>query len=516
MTFSLVDSTGYVINNGSEPEDTGPVASEVNIPELVAGTQMVYVSSSTKSEDGTQETVVISYNSDDTTATGLGIRIHFDDSVLSLADTPEINAHGALLIGPTEQDDADDFDADSMTGSLLNVAWASFAGNWPGEGPVELATLTFDIAEGATGSSAINFSSTSTMAGYEFSGPTHQVALGAEVVDEPIEDPVEIESQLTINSETGEVTLKANPDYEAQSEYNFSVVAIDAAGNQSEAQAVSLSINNLDEVSPVITSGDTAVAIDENSGAGQVIYTATADDSADISGGVTFSLSADSDAALSIDADTGAVTLSANPDYEAQSEYNFSVVATDAARNPIAVQAVSLSINNLDEVSPAITSGAVADAIDENSGSGQVIYTATADDSADISGGVTFSLSADSDAALSIDADTGAVTLSTDPDFEAQSAYNFSVIATDAAGNESAAQAVTLDINNLDEVSPVITSGAVADAIDENSGADQVIYTATADDSADISGGVTFSLVDSTGYVINNGSQPEDLSLIHI
>ncbi|MGB2401742.1 MAG: hypothetical protein ACPH7H_08120, partial [Porticoccaceae bacterium] len=62
VTFSLVDSTGYVINNGSESEDTGPVASEVNIPELVAGTQMVYVSSSTKSEDGTQETVVISYN----------------------------------------------------------------------------------------------------------------------------------------------------------------------------------------------------------------------------------------------------------------------------------------------------------------------------------------------------------------------------------------------------------------------------------------------------------------------
>jgi hypothetical protein len=34
---------------------------------------------------------------------------------------------------------------------------------------------------------------------------------------------------------------------------------------------------------------DTAVAIDENSGSGQVVYTATADDSADVSDGVTFS-----------------------------------------------------------------------------------------------------------------------------------------------------------------------------------------------------------------------------------
>ena len=96
-----------------------------------------------------------------------------------------------------------------------------------------------------------------------------------------------------------------------------------------------------------------------------------------------------------------------------------------------------------------ITSGSVAASIDENSGSGQVIYTATADDSADVSDGVSFSLSADSDSALSIDSATGAVTLAADPDFETQSEYNFSVIATDAAGNASDAKPVSLSINNL-------------------------------------------------------------------
>ena len=99
-----------------------------------------------------------------------------------------------------------------------------------------------------------------------------------------------------------------------------------------------------------------------------------------------------------------------------------------------------------------------------------------------------------SDAALSIDANTGAVTLATDPDQETQDQYSFAVIATDAAGNASAAQAVTLDISDLDDTAPVVTSADVADAINENSGAGQVIYTATADDSADVSGGVTFSL----------------------
>jgi hypothetical protein len=77
----------------------------------------------------------------------------------------------------------------------------------------------------------------------------------------------------------------------------------------------------------------------------------------------------------------------------------------------------------------------------------------------------------------------GEVTLVSDPDHEAQSSYNFAVVATDAAGNASDAQSVILEINDLDDAAPTITSASIADTIDENSGSDQVIYTATADDS---------------------------------
>ena len=78
--------------------------------------------------------------------------------------------------------------------------------------------------------------------------------------------------------------------------------------DNSDTQAVSLAINNLDEAAPVITSGATAEAIDENSGPNQVVYTATATDT-DGSGAVTFSLAGASAAAFSINAATGAVTL---------------------------------------------------------------------------------------------------------------------------------------------------------------------------------------------------------------
>jgi hypothetical protein len=65
-------------------------ASTVNIPSVSSTTQHVYVSSSTKSADGTQAIVTISYNSDDTTVTGLGLRIHYDDTKIELADVTNV------------------------------------------------------------------------------------------------------------------------------------------------------------------------------------------------------------------------------------------------------------------------------------------------------------------------------------------------------------------------------------------------------------------------------------------
>ena len=69
------------------------------------------------------------------------------------------------------------------------------------------------------------------------------------------------------------MTLTGNPDFEAKSSYSFTVVATDAANNSSE-QAVNLTIGNVADTPVTITSGATAAAIAENSGAGQVVYTA--------------------------------------------------------------------------------------------------------------------------------------------------------------------------------------------------------------------------------------------------
>ena len=120
-----------------------------------------------------------------------------------------------------------------------------------------------------------------------------------------------------------------------------------------------------DRVPPQITSAATAPAIAEKSGAGQVVYTATATDAATI----TYSLKPVNDsAAFSIDANSGAVILTGNPDFETKASYNFTVVATDAAQNS-SEQAVSLAINNIvDETPPTVSDIALTSAIGAQNG----------------------------------------------------------------------------------------------------------------------------------------------------
>ena len=299
---------------------------------------------------------------------------------------------------------------------------------------------------------------------------------------------------VTIDAITGVVTLFGTADYETKSSYRFTVTAHDGDPSHDTPLAVVVSVVNLDEVAPTITSGGTATSIAENSGAGQVIYTVTSTDTVDTSAGVTYSLKTGGDASLlTIDTGTGAVKLTANPNYETHASYNFTVLASDGV-NAATEQAVTLSIRNLDEVAPTITSGATATTIAENSGAGQVIYTVTSTDTVDTSAGVTYSLKAGGDASLlTIDAGTGAVKLTANPNYETKASYNFTVLASDGV-NAATEQAVTLSIRNLDESAPTITSGATATTIAENSGAGQVIYTVTSTDTVDTSAGVTYSL----------------------
>ena len=235
-----------------------------------------------------------------------------------------------------------------------------------------------------------------------------------------------------------------------------------------------------DTTAPIITSETTGTNLDENSGAGQTVYTITASDDSGIAsygiGGTDVSL-------LSVVITTGDVTLNADPDYETKSSYSFTVTATDNAGNTSASTTVTFSITDLDDTPPVVTSGTTGTNLAENSGSGQTVYTITATDAVGVE---SYAIDGTDASLLSVNSSTGVVSLTADPDYETRSSYSFTVTASDAAGNTSASTTVTFSITDKDEIPPVITSGTTGTNLAENSGSGQTVYTITATDAVGV------------------------------
>ena len=350
------------------------------------------------------------------------------------------------------------------SGSVKDLAGNSYAG-----------TSTYDFttgdtispvfSSGATGSVDENAATSTvvyTAAATDAGGSTITYSLGGTDA-----------SQLSINSATGAVTLKASADYETKSSYSFDVVASDGIAAHNVTKAVTVSVNNLNDNPPVFTSGSTG-SVDENSATTTVIYTAAATDADGNT--LTYSLGGTDAALLNIDSSTGAVTLKASADYESKSSYSFDVIAGDGIAAHNTTKAVMVSVNNLNDNPPVFTSGSTGVVVNDNP-AGTVAYTAVATD-ADGST-LVYSLTGTDAALLNIDSATGQVTLKSTANYSARQSYSFNAVASD--GSNTISKAVTVIVQPVNDVPPVFSSGSTG-SVDENAAISTVVYQASATD----------------------------------
>ena len=197
-------------------------------------------------KSGDQLSVAVEYNADDADLTGLGLRIHFDSSELSLSDISDVLSQDHVFTDDEVQSDTDDLDGNASTNSFVHVAWASVDGDWTGEVPADLLTVNFTVADTATGSTSIGFSASDNAMGYDFVGNSASIGFDS--------------SDLTIDSGTGEVTLVVDPSHAIQSAYDFTVVATDGAGLSGEQQ---VSLNVAEVVAGAAASATESGAIDQ-------------------------------------------------------------------------------------------------------------------------------------------------------------------------------------------------------------------------------------------------------------
>ena len=161
-----------------------------------------------------------------------------------------------------------------------------------------------------------------------------------------------------------------------------------------------------------------------------------------------------------------------------------SLAAHDAAGNMGTVNSSKPYL--VDVKPPRFESSVVANAVLENIEAGSLVHQVKATDVGFVAPAtadtVSYSLQAGNDSgAFTIDAKSGQVKLTTSPNYETKANYTFVVIAKDAVGN-MAEQTITLEIRNVDEVAPTITSSDTPAPVNENISKETVVYQVLATD----------------------------------
>ena len=293
---------------------------------------------------------------------------------------------------------------------------------------------------------------------------------------------------FNVDSSTGAVTFKAAPDFEAATDAGanniYDIVVKASDGVNFTTKSVAITVNDLNDNAPVITSAATA-SVSENQ---TTAYDANATDADTVGGPIAYSIVGGADQSLfSINASTGVVTFIAAPNFELPGDsgsdnvYDIVVQAKDAGGN-LDTQAVAITVTDLNDVAPNVTSLGTANV---NEGV-TTAYTITSSGDVDTTVEATvYSISGGADAALfNVDSSTGVVTFKTAPNYEATTdaganhVYDIVVKASD--GVNFTTKSVAITVNDLNDNAPVFTSSSTK-TVNENQTAVMTVTTSDAD-----------------------------------
>ena len=319
-------------------------------------------------------------------------------------------------------------------------------------------------------------------------------------------------ASFSIARDTGQLSTKADLDYETKRSYTVMVTATDPGG-LSATVTVTIEVIGVNEAPEIMVgglaiSGMSRVDYAEDRRDDVATYRASGPDAAS----ATWTLEGDDAGDFDISS-SGVLTFRASPNHEAAADadtdntYMVTVKANDGTYSD--THDVTVTVTNVDEA-PVIAGDAALDYAENGTGP-VATYSATDTESATI----TWSLGGDDAADYEISAD-GVLTFKSSPDHEAaadddtDNAYEVTVVASDGA-NEDRLD-VTITVTDVNEGPPVITGDAAVDYAENGTGP-VATYSATDPDSATI----TWSLGgdDAAGFeisadgVLTFGSPPD-------
>jgi VCBS repeat-containing protein len=262
---------------------------------------------------------------------------------------------------------------------------------------------------------------------------------------------------FNIDTNSGVVTFKNAPNFEAPGDngannvYDIQVTANDTVNTT--VQSIAVTVTNVNEA-PSVSSAATANFAENGTG---TVYTVTGSDP-DAATTFTYAVGGTDANLFNIDANTGALTFKAAPDFEAPGDnggnnvYDVTVTASDGALTSTS-QAVAITVTNVNE-NPAFTSATTASVAENQTAA--IDVNANDGDGGAADAGVTYSLTGGADQALfNIDTNSGVVTFKNAPDFETpgdngtNNVYDIQVTANDTVN--TAAQSIAITVTDVNE-----------------------------------------------------------------
>ena len=184
-----LDTDGDGIGNNTDTDDDGDGVTDTEDleplnPNNTNDFQIVSVGNNPVGSNSQQVSIDIAYDvtSNNNSLTGLGLRIHYDSSVLEFNDVSNLFTTDNIIAGDASEADSEDYDSNPNTDRFVPVAWASIFGNWPAVTlPANLLSINFTVADNVatqyTVYSTIGFSKTSNAQGYGFSAANYQLQI---------------------------------------------------------------------------------------------------------------------------------------------------------------------------------------------------------------------------------------------------------------------------------------------------------------------------------------------------
>ncbi|MDA7548943.1 cadherin domain-containing protein [Gammaproteobacteria bacterium] len=274
-------------------------------------------------------------------------------------------------------------------------------------------------------------------------------------------------SDLMTVSETGEVTLTGDLDFEANSSL---VVMLEISdGTNTTIEEITINVINDDEPA-TIAATLSAASFAETSAVGAAIASINATDPE--GSAVTYTLSGTGSDNFSIDT-SGNITLASGLDYETATSYELTVVVDDGTY--ASTEVITVNVADVNEA-PSLSATVAFNAFQENTATGTTIATSSVSDPE--AGAITYSLSGTGSENFTVSSD-GTITLASGLDYETATAYAITLTASDGANSVS--ETLTINVGDINEA-PSLTNSLAASSFAENVATGTTIATASAYD----------------------------------